>query len=256
MKTLIVDDEPLARDELAYLLQDHPDVSIVGEAANSREALALAQKTAPDVIFLDIQLPDRDGVSLAKELITPSGRPLIVFATAYDNHAVEAFSLDAADYILKPFSAERLQETLERLRKLLQTPTATPAFLSTIEQALTALQQPDRQKAKRIIVQEDGRTLLIKPEDIVFIAREGRDIWLHLHAKRHRYTGTLADLEAKLAPYLFFRTHRAYLVNLAAIEEITPWFNGAYQLTMRDAQRSQVPVSRNVVHELWARIQM
>ena len=256
MKILIVDDEPLARDELSFLLREHADAAIVGEAGSSREALAVALQTLPDVVFVDIHLPDRDGISLAKELIGSDGRPLIVFATAYDNHAVEAFSLDAADYILKPFSSERLAETLDRLRKLLHSPAPDPRFLTELEQAISTLRHPLLQKTKRIAVQEDGRTLLISPEEIVFISREGRDLWLYLQNRRHRYSGTLSDLEAKLSPYLFFRSHRAYLVNLTAIDEITPWFNGAYQLTMKDVQRSQVPVSRNVVRELWDLIQM
>lgn len=256
MKVLIVDDEPLARNELSFLLQEHSDVTIVGEAANSREALLLTRQTRPDVIFVDIHLPDRDGISLAKELINPDGRPLLVFATAYDNHAIEAFSIDATDYILKPFSSERLQETMGRVRKLLQTPTADPLFLNSLEQALATFHQPTLQKIKRITVQEADRTLLINPEDILFIAREGRDLWIHLQNGRHRCSGSLSDLEKKLTPPLFFRVHRAFLVNLTAIEEITPWFNGAYQLTMKDVQHSQVPVSRNVVHELWTLIQM
>ena len=256
MNVLIVDDEPLARDELKFLLQEHSDVNIVGEAANSREALILARQTHPDAVFVDIRLPDRDGISLAKELIGSDGRPLLVFATAYDNHAIEAFSLDATDYILKPFSSERLNETMDRLRKLLQAPVADPALISTLEQAITTLNPQLWQKVKRITVQEEGRTLLINPEDIVFVVREGRDLWMHLKDNQHRCSGSLSDLEKKLAPHLFFRVHRAFLVNLTAIEEITPWFNGAYQLTMKDAQHSQVPVSRNVVSELWAMIQM
>ena len=247
MKVMVADDESLARDELIYLLKRHPDVSIVGEAANGRDVLEKINELEPEVVFLDVQMPGFDGLTIAKMMLNLERPPYLVFATAYDCHALKAFELEAVDYLLKPFSDERVDSTLERLRKILQKPQVT---LETLADALNRFKTPAGRSAKRIAVMDEDKTLFIDPEQVYYIYREERDVWVCLREGRYRTSSTLAELEEKLSDYSFFRPHRGYLVNLRYVSAITPWFNGAYQLIMNDQAKSNIPVSRNQVKAL------
>lgn len=247
MKVLVADDEALARDELIYLLKCHPDISIVGEATNGREVIEKTGQLEPDVLFLDIQMPEFDGLATAKRLLTLDKPPYLVFATAYDCHALEAFSLEAVDYLLKPFSQERVDNTLDRLRKMLQKPQLT---LEDLANALGRLNVQTSRSPKRIAVTDEDKTLFVDPEQIYYIYREERDVWICLFDKRYRCPHSLQELEEKLSSFSFFRPHRGYLINLQHVSAITPWFNGAYQLSMKDQARSNIPVSRNQVKAL------
>jgi DNA-binding LytR/AlgR family response regulator len=247
MRVIVADDESLARDELLYLLGCHQDVAVVGEASNGREVVEKISQLTPDVVFLDIQMPDVDGLATAKEIQTLTRPPFLVFATAFDCHALEAFALEAVDYLLKPFSPERVDITLDRLRNLLLKPQLS---LDTLAYALRRLQVEASRPPKRIAVTDDEKTLFVDPEQIVYIFREDRDVWICLPEGRYRCSFSLQELEDKLRTYSFFRPHRSYLVNLRYVCATTPWFNGAYQLIMQDRAKSVIPVSRNQVKSL------
>lgn len=253
MRVIVADDEALARDELLYLLERHQDVSIVGEASNGCEVLDLITKTQPQVVFLDVQMPQIGGMAVAKEIQKLQQPPYLVFATAYDCHALEAFAVEAVDYLLKPFSQERVDLTLNRLRKLLEKPQLSVASLAD---ALGSLQRQPVRSPKRIAVTDDDKTIFIDPEQIIFIFREERDVWICLEETRYRCTHTLQELEDKLSAFSFFRPHRGYLVNLQRVSAITPWFNGAYQLIMQDRAKSIIPVSRNQVRALYDQLEL
>lgn len=247
MKVIIADDEALARDELIYLLNRHSDVSIIGEASSGREVLAKINQLEPDVVFLDIQMPQIDGLAAAKEILRLNNSPYLVFATAYDCHALEAFALEAVDYLLKPFSADRVDNTVDRLRKILDSPQPP---LDTLVTALQKLPLPSVRNLKRIMVTDDETTICIDPEQVVYIFREEREVWICLTDSRYRCNYSLHELEGKLKSFAFFRSHRGYLVNLQHVASITPWFNGAYQLIMNDRAKSVIPVSRSQVKAL------
>jgi DNA-binding LytR/AlgR family response regulator len=247
MRVIVADDEGLARDELLYLLGCHRDVVVVGEASNGREVVEKISQLAPDVVFLDIQMPDVNGLVTAKEIQNLARPPFLVFATAFDCHALEAFALEAVDYLLKPFSQERVNDTLDRLRKLLAKPQLS---LDTLVDVLGRLQVEASRPPKRIAVTENDKTLFVDPEQIVYIFREDREVWICLTEGRYRCPFSLQELEEKLRSYSFFRPHRSYLVNLRYVGAATPWFNGAYQLIMKDRAKSVIPVSRNQVKSL------
>ena len=248
MKVIVADDEELARDELIYLLERHADIVIVGEAINGSEVLEGISRLEPDVIFMDIQMPKTDGLTAAKEIIHLKKAPHLVFATAYDCHALEAFALEAVDYLLKPFAPERVDQTVERLRKLLIKPQLT---LDMLTNALGTLQGQSGGNFKRIAVADENQTLFVDPEHIVYIFREDRDVWICTVQNRYRCNYSLHELEEKLKTFSYFRPHRGYLVNLHYVTAISPWFNGAYQLVMKDQAKSIIPVSRTLVKALY-----
>ena len=246
MRVFIVDDEALARDELKYLLEQAGDVSVVGMARNGREALEQIPKIRPEVVFLDIQMPDLSGLIVARELLSlmrPCGTPLLVFATAFDQHALEAFEVNALDYILKPFSAERLQNTLERLRGILAKPDGggKPGE-EKLNYILSLLEKPLKQA--KLPVEENERIILLEPAEIVYARVEDRHVLVKTCTATYKTGYSLSELEARLG---FLQTHKSFLVNQEKVREIVPWFNGTYNLIMADAEKSQVPVSRTYV---------
>ncbi len=242
--TLIIDDEKPARDELAYLLSDYHDIQIAGQAANGIEGFDLIRKTAPDLVFLDVQMPGLDGFGLIRKLIENHvPLPQVVFATAFDQYAVQAFEVNAVDYLLKPFDKARLGEALERARKTLQTPGDSAGRLETL---LSRLE--DRQPAAppKLTVQSKGRLLVIDSDDMVFAKIEDGVITIHTRdAEGTASYNTLDELRQHLKGDAFWRPHRSYLVNINQIKEVMPWFKSSYQLCMRDRRGSEVPVSRN-----------
>ncbi|MBO8137974.1 MAG: response regulator transcription factor [Desulfotomaculum sp.] len=231
MRVIVVDDEAPARDELIYLLKQHPGVKIVAEAEDAEGAVQACRRERPDVVFLDIHMPGSSGMEAARQLARLNDPPLLVFATAYDQHAVEAFEVNAADYILKPFSEERVEETVEKLRRLLK-----------VKKSGSIMQ-------RKIAVNEDGRIQLLDPDDIVYISRQGRDVIIKTKDNNYSVNYTLQHLENRISSENFFKPHRSYLVNVEQIEKIEPWFNG-YQLVMKDDEKSKIPVSRGGMKEI------
>lgn len=252
MRALIVDDERPARSEMRHLLEQVSGVEVCGEAATGKQALAAVARLKPDVIFLDIQMPGMDGFTVARELLDSDHPPLIIFATAFDSHAVQAFEIDAVDYLLKPFGVERLKQAVERARSAIGKEHVSAEMLERVATVLRRLGAAagGRKVTGKITVLKGGRLTLLDPSDLLFAYVE--DEVIHLAASDGRYTvgGTLSELEARLAGGTFIRTHRTWLVNLDYVKEVIPLFNGIYQLVMKDAAATEVPVSRYRVREL------
>ncbi|RFU67351.1 response regulator [Peribacillus saganii] len=241
LKAFIVDDEPLARDELKYLLLRSKQVQIAGEAGSVEEALEQISVLSPDLVFLDIELDEESGLELAEHIKKMDPSPAIIFATAYDEYALQAFNLNAVDYLLKPFDETRLQQTLEKITQI--------KSIGGYEEAPAAdyPRMPIAQTGK-IAVTVEERIVLVEIQSILFVSSaEGKTIITTLE-KEYKIADPLIVLEKKLNNSSFLRVHRGYLVNLHHIEEVQPWFNSTYNLIMQNG--SKVPVSRTYVKEL------
>lgn len=238
---LLIDDEAPARRELRYLLEQLDGVAIVGEAASSVEALRLLQQHKPQLLFLDIQMPGLTGIELAQIVREIKEPPLIVFSTAYSQFAVDAFSVEAFDYLLKPVTIERLVKTIYKVRKHLASPQSSP------ERPIP--DQPHEER-KWVAARQGGKILPIAPESIIFV--RCADATTHIHTANRSYhtSHTLTALEEQLEPYSFFRAHRNALINLNCVLEIIPWFNGSCKLVMNDPARTEILVSRYHAREL------
>jgi len=251
---MVVDDERPARDELCFLLREIPGVEIVAQAVTGEETIRKFQEHRPDAVFLDIQLPDASGVDVARELIRLGFSPVIVFATAYDQYAVDAFEVNALDYLLKPFHEDRLGETMQRLIKRLEgkslaethtTPeqAQTREFLTKLDQIYTSIHAVEGREGK-LKIEEKGIILLIPFEDILYANIEERSVRVVTRERSYLTNYTLTELEGILKTS-FLRVHKSYLAHLDQIHSIIPWFNNTYNLIMSD--KSEIPVSRTYV---------
>ncbi|MGG1574534.1 LytR/AlgR family response regulator transcription factor [Fictibacillus sp. NRS-1165] len=240
-KAFIVDDEPLARDELAYLLKRSKQVEIVGEGDSIENSLSQIHGLQIDVIFLDIQLADESGLDLAEKVMDLEPRPEIVFATAYDEYALKAFDLQAIDYIMKPFDETRVLQTVEKLEKVIKG--KDNGTSSSLDQGLSIGKRNDK-----LAVTVDERIVLIPVHEIVYIgAIEGRTV-IVTDQQRYQVNDPLITFERKLHQKSIIRVHRGYLVNLDKIVEIQPWFHSTYNLIMKDGEK--IPVSRTFTKDL------
>ncbi len=245
IRTLVVDDEKLARDRLCGFLRDLPDIDVVGEAADGPEAVRLIEEIHPELLFLDIQMPGMDGFGVLRSV---TQRPEVVFATAYDSYALKAFEVHAADYLLKPISRERLSETVRRIRERRARGTTTD--LRALLQALGR----ERPAVVQIPVQK-GRQILVLPTDEVFwFEVEYRLVYAHTASERYATNFTLKELEQRLDPDVFFRAHKSRLVNLHHVKAIAPWFGGRFKLIMRNPTASEVELSRTQARALRQRM--
>lgn len=242
LRVLIVDDELPARQEMRYLLQDYPEVDIAGEADNGAEALELAHKLQPDLVFLDIQLHDLSGLEVAKILARQLPQTRIVFVTAFDQYAIAAFDVHALDYLLKPVNKNRLQNTIEQWKNI---KTIHEHYL-ILKETLEHLQKGKKHK---IPATKDGRILLIDQEDILYVKADGRTALLRIQGADVPTSYSLCEIQQKLDRERFIKVHRSYIVNLEAISEIVPWFKGTFNLIFKDKGAEQVPVSRSYVNE-------
>jgi DNA-binding LytR/AlgR family response regulator len=238
LKALLVDDEYPSRNELRFRLERYPEIEVVGEAANAREALQLCSAMDYDVVFLDIQMPGMDGVELAQALRVGGKNPKVVFVTAYEEYAVNAFKVRATDYLLKPFDDARLDDTVQRL----------------LEGRNGREARPEGKKPQPplawVPTEVNGTTVPVPVEDIVYIYSEKDYVFVRTFADKLITRFTLQELTERLSPRLFFRCHRSYLVNVRQVKEIIPYINGAYLLRMKDKQHSEVAVSRGRVRHL------
>lgn len=250
IKALIVDDEYPARQELRYMLQEFKDVEIVGEATNAKEALSLISALDYTVIFLDINMPGMNGLELSRAIQERPNPPLIIFVTAYEEYALQAFEVNAVDYILKPFEPRRLRQALEKVRKFLEQG-QSPRQLKAEE---TGREEPTEARLNRLPVEKDGKTLLLDQNDLYYAYTQDDSVYLKTFAEHYPTRFTLKELLTRLDPKIFFRTHRCYIVNLTKVKEIVPFFNGTYTLILSDKQQSEVPVSRNQAGQLKARL--
>jgi len=255
LRTLIVDDERLARQKLRTLLQRHGDVELVGESADGDAALADIAKHHPDVVFLDVRMPGKNGFDVVKAL--PGGAaPHVVFVTAYGDHAVEAFEVEAVDYLLKPFDRQRLDRAVARLRGRIGEPGKALARLGDLVMRLEGSLPPPAAGAsapplERVAVKKDGRTLLVPTTDIDWI--EAVDKYVRLHAKGARYLHreALSALERQLDPNCFLRIHRGTIVNIQRVREIHPGVGDEPNVVLADGTR--LPLSRRYRARLRAR---
>ncbi len=241
LKALIVDDEYPARQELRYALGSFENIEIVGEATNAQEALALIKALDYQILFLDIFMPGMTGLALGAAIQELPQQPHIIFITAYDEYGVQAFEVNAVDYLLKPVEHSRLKKAIDKVVKLTQESTAKNHAL--MQNPIEAPLQ-EQIKIDRIPAEKQGKTVLVPESDIFFAFTEHDYIYLKTYADKLFTRFTLKELEARLDPKIFFRTHRCYLVNLHRVKEIAPFFNGTYNLVLEDKENSEVPVSR------------
>jgi len=248
LSAVIVDDEQLARDELAYLLKNLEDVNVVAQGKNGLEAVNLIREHNPDLVFLDVQMPGLDGFGVLKKLLDRKvPLPKIVFATAFDQYAVKAFEVNAVDYILKPFDKERVAQSIEKARTKIEAGAGPEEKFETLVRMLEA-QRPPTAKTAKILIKAAGRLFLTDPKDICYATIEDGVITVatsgHAGMEGQSNCRTLEELFENLDPNLFWRAHRSFLVNINHIREVVPWFKSSYQLRMDDKKQTEIPVSR------------
>jgi two-component system LytT family response regulator/two-component system response regulator LytT len=252
LRTIVVDDEQLARDELCFLLSSFDDIEVVAQATNGVEALDAIQAHAPDLVLLDVQMPGLTGFEVAKRMLKAGFEANLVFVTAYDRHAIEAFNVNAVDYILKPVEPARLETALERVRKRLPAAdrVAPRAAAGDLERLLQMLGDRNGRR-EQLAVKVGDRFLLIHTEEVVHASVEDDVITVVTNSlsgtSNYR---TLDELQARLDPDVFWRVHRSHLVNINKIREIVPWFSRNYILKMKDAKGTEIPVSRSQTKRL------
>jgi two-component system LytT family response regulator/two-component system response regulator LytT len=246
---LIVDDEQPARDELTFLLKAFPEVEVVGQGKNGVEAMNLIRELNPQVTFLDVQMPGLDGFGVIKKLLEKKVRlPYFVFATAYDNYAVQAFEVNALDYLLKPIAKPRLEKAVAKLRHVIETAASTHDKLDRLVQMME--ERPAAQRNK-LIVKSQGRLFLVDSEEIIFASIEDGVISICTRdLEGISNFRTVEELQGNLDPKVFWRAHRSYLVNVNHIKEVVPWFKSSYQLKMQDRKQTEIPVSRAQTRKL------
>jgi two-component system, LytTR family, response regulator len=245
LSAVIVDDEQLARDELAYLLKNVDDVNVVAQGKNGVEAVNLIREHNPDLVFLDVQMPGLDGFGVIKKLLDKKvPLPKIVFATAFDQYAVKAFEVNAVDYLLKPFDKTRVAQSIQKAKTKLESASGPSEKLETLVRMLES-QKPQTSK---ILLKAGGRLFLVNQKDICFASIDDGVISVVTSGlngmEGQSNCRTLEELLDSLDPNLFWRAHRGYLVNINRIKEVVPWFKSSYQLRMDDKKQSEIPVSR------------
>jgi len=245
INTIIVDDEKPARDELAFLLKAFPEINLIGQGKNGVEAVSLIKEHSPDLVFLDVKLPGLDGFGVLKKLVERKMKmPHVVFATAFDQYAVQAFDVNAVDYVLKPFDKARIAKAITRARKMLDTQTSATERLEQLVTQLGAGKLNSSPPVK-VLVKSQQRLLLVNGEDLVFATIA--DGMISVMSREFEGTSnyrTLEELSAALDSESFWRPHRSYLVNIHHIKEVVPWFNATYMLKMNDKKQTEIPVSR------------
>jgi len=251
INTIIVDDEKPAREELAFLLKAFPEISLIGQGKNGLEAVNLIKEHNPDLVFLDVQMPGLDGFGVLKKLVERKLKvPHVVFATAFDHYAVQAFDVNAVDYVLKPFDKARLSKAIQKARKEIEAHTSTTERLEQLVSQLSAPKTTSNQPSK-ILIRSQQRMLLVDAEDLIFASIEGGLISVTAKdlegSSNYR---TLEELHATLDSDSFWRPHRSYLVNIHHIREVVPWFKSSFMLKMNDKKSSEIPVSRQQTKRL------
>lgn len=234
IRVLLSDDESLARERLRRLLEEEPDLEIVAECGDGRSAISLIKREKPDLIFLDIQMPELDGFGVVTAL--KEQMPLTIFVTAYDSYAMKAFEVHALDYLLKPVGKERLAEALGHARKQLQHPSAEGMFQRRVLDLLGDLES--RQQApQRIVIKADGVIVCLKPGEIDWAESAGNYVCLHVGANTHILRETITSLEGRLGARQFLRVHRSTLVNVDRIKTLRPSLYGDYAILLRDGTK-------------------
>jgi two-component system, LytTR family, response regulator len=235
MRVLIVDDEPWARKRIATLLKPEADIEIVKECAGGEAAIQAITECAPDLVFLDVQMPEVDGFEVL-DAIGPERMPLVIFATAYDKYAIQAFDAQAIDYLLKPFDEERFRKALYRARRELEGKISSETVLSKLLESLRG----ERRYLQRLVAKSGGRVLFLKLADIDWLEATGNYVTLHAGKESHMLRTTMTALEPKLDPEQFARIHRSAIVNLDRVRELQPLFRGENVLILKDGTQLSV----------------
>jgi two-component system, LytTR family, response regulator LytT len=250
LRTVLVDDERLARDELGYLLGQVGGVEVIGQAGDGVEALATIGRLQPDLVFLDVQMPGLTGFEVARQLLDRGPASHIIFVTAYDQHAIEAFEVNAVDYLLKPVDPARLELALQRARGRMSVDRRRGPNNDQLER-IAQLVTERQSRRERLAIKVGERFLLVQAEEIIYASLVDDSITVvadqHAGISSDR---TLDDLHARLDPAVFWRVHRSHLVNINKIKEIVPWFSRNYILRMKDEKATEIPVSRTQTRRL------
>lgn len=241
IRTLIIDDVQLARDRLKRCLADHPDVEVVGECDNGEKAVKAIRALAPDLIFLDVQMPALDGFGVLEALKTER-MPVVIFVTAYNEYAIQAFEVNALDYLLKPVDSERLGKAVQRAKAHLSQPAQGDDLDSRFRAMLEDIKTGSK-FLKRLTIKLTGRTILLPTDEIDWIETYGNYLKVHAGRESHLIRGTMQSLETKLDPEKFVRVHRSVIVNIEKVKEIYPRSNGDQDLVLQNGQ--QLMLSRN-----------
>jgi two-component system LytT family response regulator/two-component system response regulator LytT len=258
IRVMVVDDEQLAREELCFLLGETGSVEIVAQATDGVQALRMAGELQPDVVFLDVQMPGLTGFEVARRLIEADVPVQLVFVTAFDQYAIDAFTVNAVDYVLKPVDSDRLEQTLERVRRRLASEQATrmPLSAEDLERVVDAVQARQGRR-DQLAIRVGERFVLVQADEVVHASMVDDAIIVVTNtvSGTSNYR-TLDELQARLDPSIFWRVHRSHLVNITRIKEIVPWFSRNYLLKMKDPKATEIPVSRSQTRRLREYLQL
>ena len=247
IRVIIIDDEIHARDELQYLLEQDPEVYVISKFCSYQEAAETLKCERPHLIFMDIEMPGISGIKAAEEIVNMDmdRLPLLVFATAHEEFALKAFELDAVDYLLKPFSAKRVAKSIDRVRRLMNQSSVVELKKNKIMD-----KSPDHTYNKtKLAIEHNAKATIVDTNDIIMACYCEGQLKIYTQEQKYQCNMPLQDLQARLDERCFFRSHRAYIVNIEKVREIVPWFNGTYNLTM-DGLSVEVPVSRQQAPKL------
>lgn len=247
IKVIIVDDEILAREDLGRLIREDKDFKIVGEAANGQAGLNLIREEAPDVVFLDIEMPRLNGLEVASRLTEWENPPLVVFATAYHQHALKAFEKNAIDYVLKPYDPLRLKKTIRRIRDLLDERVPMRDKLTSLEDYLI-----EKGTIKKLVGHKRNtkERIVIHPDEVYYFHARYSEVEAHLESQELMVNTTLKQIPAILADRRFAQTHKAYIVNLDKVDKVSPLFSGNFQITLKAPKTEKIPLSRRYARKI------
>jgi len=248
VRVLIVDDEPLAREEMRFLLEEAGGMTVVGEGENGFAALELSRELKPDLVFLDIQMPGKNGIEAAREILRLENPPTIIFQTAYDEFALQAFEVHALDYLVKPVSRERLNKTLKRVK------TRQPS-VEDLERLISRLNAPVRAEHKPLALYAGETIVPLKQQDIIFVEARGREVRIVSSRGEFFYHGTFWQIEEQLTLPDFLHCHRSYIVNISLVERIDLWVNNTFMLRLAGTAE-MIPVSRSRIGEFRKRLNL
>jgi two-component system LytT family response regulator len=234
IRALVVDDEPLARRRIRKLLARDADVEVIGDCANGYEAIDAISRQTPNLVFLDVQMPEVDGFAVLEQ-IDRSLIPFVIFVTAYDQYALKAFEVSAVDYLLKPFDRKRFEQALQRAKTRLFTEQGSGINQQTL--ALLQELKARSQHLERLLIKSGGRAFFLKTDEIDWIAAEGKYVRLHVGNESHLLREGMTAIEAQLDPRKFLRVHRSSIVNIDRVKELQPWFNHEYQVVLKDGTK-------------------
>ena len=240
LRALIVDDEPLAREWVRGAVAEDRDLEVIGESGNGFEAAEAIRRLKPDLVFLDVQMPGLDGFGVL-EALSPEEIPAIVFVTAFDQYAVRAFEAQAVDYLMKPFSRERLEEAVRRVRELLKG-RSLEDFRESVAKIIEKIRR-DRSYPEWVLLKADGKNVFVKVKDIDWIESSRNNVRIHVGTTVYLLHETTSAIAQRLDPKKFLRIHRSSIVNIERIKELHPWFNGDYAVILRDGTQLTLSAS-------------